>query len=110
MSGTNRLLKTPKPEYLNRAHKSKAVAVDGNIGIEETTHLCTKYGEMCDHSDLEPYNTLIDPDKLKEKFEELMDEETSARLMNTEFGQGILMGYIWASIDWTSIEQETELL
>ena len=108
MSRARSLLKHPQIEYLDRTYEPQknTVAFDSEIGIEEITHLISKYKEICKENRMDEYEELLSPKDLKAAANEYLEPEFLSRLMNTEFGQGIAIGYLWSCIDWASYRED----
>lgn len=80
----------------------------GEFAMEEAVLLAQKYKELCEHTSLDTYLDILKPENLLAACAEYMDPSVCNRLMTSEFGQGVLLGYIWSSIDWQEILHEQQ--
>lgn len=84
------------------------ISHQSEFGTEEAHILAEKYLAFCEENNMEPYEELRNVPTLIAIVSELLDETVACRLMNTELGQGMLLGYVWASTDWETIANEEE--
>lgn len=109
VSGIRRFSQAPVLEYrAPRIDTTKVISHQSEFGTEEAHILAEKYLAFCEENNMEPYEELRNVPTLIAIVSELLDETVACRLMNTELGQGMLLGYVWASTDWETIANEEE--
>lgn len=102
MFGTRRFPKAPVLEYqVRRRSGTNCVAHSEQFGLESACVLSQKYLDICDKNSLDAYIELSEPEYLLEAANTFMSEELSNKLMNTEAGQGLMLGYLWSCVDWS---------
>lgn len=108
MSGTKRFPRYPKMEYLDRTYKKmeSTVAHEAPVGLEECSHLANRYQEQIIKDGISGYDELMTGESIKELMDEFLSEEAVHVLMASELGQGIILGYLKASIDWRDATEE----
>lgn len=109
MFGTRRFPKTPILEYqVQRRPEQLVIAFKEEFGLESAEHLAKCYKIIKEQALIEEYIDLSNPENLLDIASDFLDEDLLNSLMNIDMGQGMILGYLWACIDWSQGLRDVE--